>query len=860
MEVDETSEVPGLVTRLLDPDLSDEVIRSYKRFLPEIIHHAGELVLQEEGRRRRRQFIIVSAKLLSFNKFLIQHLEPWLTQLDSPWDQSQPEPASKKSRPDPLVEVEILGSSYLLLLHCDRLRSCWRWAELFPLLVSSHHAESRFLVIEILRVLFSLSCGAVSVLRTRYVGGEESDLTEWLLKYNLQLPAQSALLAVDRPQVEVSEGLRKVTALGHVSLVKVGQGESATTGLVEVESTRHNLLHLGAGVSVGQPVLISGEVGVGKTSLVRELAARTGRDLLTLQVSDTTDARLLVGLYRCTELPGQFVWEPGLVTRAVTSGSWLLVEDVDRAGQDVISLLAGLVQGGHLVVPSLGGEVRPAPGFQLLLTQRDGLGALREELASLVTSITVTRLSQEELRTVIATRYPALSELTEKILRMFSILQDPAATVDFPDPGRLGRVLSGSRRVSVRDLVRWSSRADTVLAHCHNTSQAAELLYQDAMDVFCRFISDIAVRHAVAREIAFTLNISKERAQFFTESHKPSAGLKTSGLQVGRVLLPVSSSTACLAPLQSVFSVTRHAAVLLEAVARAVTNNEPVLLVGETGVGKTTSVQFLAEKTGRRLKVVNMNQQSDSADLLGGFKPVSLTRSLHKLREMFTSVFCQTFSSGNNIKFLGHLDTCFNESRWSDALQLISHTMKAAMKKVSTDKSLLLRWKELRQKVKTAVELVKRTDLATVFAFIEGILTEAVKAGDWLLLDEVNMSPASVLESLSQLLDKDGSVTLHEAGEHQSVVRHPDFRLFACMNPATDAGKTDLAPGLRNRFTEIYCDEMSSKEDITMLVTDYLASLSLPAIKISSIVTFYLQVRTENILRSFDLIFMFRPK
>ena len=846
MEVDENSEIPGLVSRLLEPDLSDEVIRSYKRFLPEIIHHAGELVLQETGRRLRRQFIIASAKLLSFNKFLIQHLEPWLTKLESPWDQSEPEPASKRSRPDPSVEVEILGASYLLLLHCPRLSSCWRWAELFPLLVSSHHPESRFLLIEILRVLFSLSSGAVTALRSCYVGGEESELTDWLLKYNLHLPTQSALLAVDRPQLELREETRKVTSLGHVSLVKVGEGGEGT-GLVEVESTRHNLLRLAAGVSVGQPVLISGEVGVGKTSLVRELAARTGRELVTLQVSDTTDARLLVGLYRCTELPGQFVWEPGLVTRAVTSGSWLLVEDVDRAGQDVISLLAGLVQGGHLVVPSLGGEIRPAPGFQLLLTQREGLGALREELASLVTAITVTRLSQEELRTVLATRFPALSELTEKILRMFSILQDPGA-VDFPDPGRLGRVLSGSRRVSVRDLVRWSSRAAKVLAHSQNSTQAAELLYQDAMDVFCRFISDIAVRHAVAREIAFTLNISKERAQYFTGSHKPSAGLKTSGLQVGRVLLPVSSTTACLAPLQSVFSVTRHAAILLEAVARAVTNNEPVLLVGETGVGKTTSVQFLAEKTGRRLKVVNLNQQSDSADLLGGFKPVSLTRSLHKLREMFTEVFCQTFSSGNNIKFLGHLDTCFNECRWPDALQLISHTVKAAMKKVSTgtDKCLLLRWKELRQKVKTAGELVKRTDLATVFAFIEGILTEAVKAGDWLLLDEVNMSPASVLESLSQLLDKEGSVTLHEAGEHQSVARHPDFRLFACMNPATDAGKTDLAPGLRNRFTEIYCDEMSSKEDITMLVTDYLASLSLPASKISSIVTFYLQVKTEN--------------
>jgi midasin (ATPase involved in ribosome maturation) len=43
----------------------------------------------------------------------------------------------------------------------------------------------------------------------------------------------------------------------------------------------------------------------------------------------------------------------------------------------------------------------------------------------------------------------------------------------------------------------------------------------------------------------------------------------------------------------------RHSAVLLEGVARAVEGGEPVLLVGETGVGKTASVQFLAEQTGR---------------------------------------------------------------------------------------------------------------------------------------------------------------------------------------------------------------------------------------------------------------------
>lgn len=33
----------------------------------------------------------------------------------------------------------------------------------------------------------------------------------------------------------------------------------------------------------------------------------------------------------------------------------------------------------------------------------------------------------------------------------------------------------------------------------------------------------------------------------------------------------------------------------------------------------------------------------------------------------------------------------------------------------------------------------------------------------------------------------------------EPLVRHPDFRLFACMNPATDVGKRNLPLGLRNR-------------------------------------------------------------
>jgi midasin len=57
---------------------------------------------------------------------------------------------------------------------------------------------------------------------------------------------------------------------------------------------------------------------------------------------------------------------------------------------------------------------------------------------------------------------------------------------------------------------------------------------------------------------------------------------------------------------------------LLERVAVCISLCEPVLLVGETGTGKTSTLQLLAKHTEQKLIVINMNQQSDSADLLGG--------------------------------------------------------------------------------------------------------------------------------------------------------------------------------------------------------------------------------------------------
>lgn len=60
--------------------------------------------------------------------------------------------------------------------------------------------------------------------------------------------------------------------------------------------------------------------------------------------------------------------------------------------------------------------------------------------------------------------------------------------------------------------------------------------------------------------------------------------------------------------------------------------------------------------------------------------------------------------------------------------------------------------------------------------------------------------------------------------------------MFACMNPANDVGKKDLPAGIRNRFTEMFVNELQDPGDLKTLVVDYLRGLSPTAALINGIV------------------------
>jgi midasin len=72
------------------------------------------------------------------------------------------------------------------------------------------------------------------------------------------------------------------------------------------------------------------------------------------------------------------------------------------------------------------------------------------------------------------------------------------------------------------------------------------------------------------------------------------------------------------------------------------------------------------------------------------------------------------------------------------------------------------------------------------FSWCDGVFLQALKAGDWVLLDELNLASQSVLEGLNSCLDHRSTIYIPELD--RSFDCPSQFRIFACQNPSSQGG------------------------------------------------------------------------
>src|SRR5262249_51813739 len=152
---------------------------------------------------------------------------------------------------------------------------------------------------------------------------------------------------------------------------------------------------------------------------------------------------------------------------------------------------------------------------------------------------------------------------------------------------------------------------------------------------------------------------------------------------------------------------------VIEKVATAVELKQPCLLEGETATSKTSNIEYLAMITGNEVVRINLNGQTDTAELIGKFVPND-----------------------------GRLQIQFEQAlRNPELLSEQTREILAAANKAGRGLTLVES-----QKI-AAAENMKVPE----WAWQDGVIPAAMKKGQWVILDEINLAEPQILERLNSV-------------------------------------------------------------------------------------------------------------
>ncbi|KAG4301503.1 hypothetical protein PCK1_002429 [Pneumocystis canis] len=727
----------------------------------------------------------------------------------------------------------------------------------------------RFLALEILCILLCISGSKREELISLYIGSGSIDymyfgkiidfsfffLFENELKMNfLNRVASRNYFSMNVTRIiHDSDHSNLVVPICGINLPRLGLLSSDDTNFVITPVSQKNLQSFVKMLLIQKPILLLGPYGSGKTFMVESVAKMLGNydNLVRIYMGDQVDIKSLIGTYVIGLKPGVFEWKPGILTKAVQNGRYVLIENIDKASSEIMGVLLPLLEKNELEISSRGEKVAAASGFQIIATmsinmyKKDNVKFLGRRLWE---TVNVDEIPLEELSIIIYSKFPLLQKLTQKIIEVYKAVISMYSNSMFHNVSKIafGRV------VSIRDLMKWCKRIvvffnnnGIVLESSYISRYILDNMFYNAVDCFSAMIQTNAGKSLIIQKIGQTIGCMPDWVDLYIKSYIPKYEDLDNCIKIGRVALQ-KSSEFIISRFKHSFAFTSSALKLLEQLGVSIESGEHVLLVGETGTGKTATVQYLANILGRELIIVNMSQQTESTDLVGGFKPIDLKRVSVSLKDQFDSLFGIIFSTQKNLNFLEAIQRAYSSGKWKYMVRLFKVAIIAAKKRISlfydnekteTPDHFYKKRRRFGPELKQKFELfsdavlnfenyILKKSKFFIFDFLEGPLTKAIRNGTWILLDEINLAEYGILENIGGILQENGSILLSERGDINPILPHPNFRLFACMNPATDVGKRDLSLSLRSRFTEFFVYSPDENfNDLLLIIHKYIGHL-----------------------------------
>ena len=380
----------------------------------------------------------------------------------------------------------------------------------------------------------------------------------------------------------------------------------------------------------------------------------------------------------------------------------------------------------------------------------------------------IEELPDEEIAEIMKTKYNVKSELLLPIILFHQSIREQA------EKGVLGKRQREEYHFTIRELIRVFDRVNIQIESRKNSNEEI----RTDKDTIKTFLA-IAV-HEVYGMVFRDEDDREKYSDFFKKVFGTAMVLEedvttddlhsnyiktfeqetlTIGIQ-NPVSLPINkdNKSPYIPDRNSTLTHVKTTLQYLKRVAQSVKLGEPVHLVGPTASAKTSIVRYLAYLTNSGFQRVSLAGQTDTADIIGQYQ-------------------------ATNIR---------GQYNWQD-----------------------------------------------------GTLLKAMRNGDYLLMDELNLAEPQILERLNSLLDtgrivisEHDSETYVQADLYEKMIKegkidisdhlflqiHKNFRIIAASNPVDirHQGRTRLSLAFRNRFREMWMDEIECNSELSEIVANVL--------------------------------------
>ena len=188
------------------------------------------------------------------------------------------------------------------------------------------------------------------------------------------------------------------------------------------EDNKKVMEQISVAISYKMPVLLIGETGTGKTSLVRHLAFSTNNGFVRVNHNGGTSVEDIVG--RWTIENGDTKWVDGILIKAMKEGMWFLADEINAASAEINFLYHSLLDDdGRIILAEKGNEVViPHPNFRFFgamnpPTEYAGAKDLNKALLSRFMVAKIDFAPPKVEQKILTTRTKVSDDVAERMVR-----------------------------------------------------------------------------------------------------------------------------------------------------------------------------------------------------------------------------------------------------------------------------------------------------------------------------------------------------------------------------------------------------------------------------------------------------------